>query len=109
MFAIIDRTHASVVSCDPKDAEFGSVKRKDGSWLAVAKCPTGQSTAAITIPALIRARITGASANDDTAMTCWENKELRMGVCYKVGTNPSEPPTQTREHILLARQVGVPY
>ena len=49
------------------------------------------------------------SANEASAtMTCWENKELRMGVCYKVGNPAAGPMPQTREHILLAKQVGVP-
>lgn len=106
-FAIVDRTHASAVSCDANDVEYGSVEREDGSWLGVAVCPKGPSTVVIAIPSLIRAR---ASANDaSAAMTCWENKELLMGVCYEVGTNPAGSMPQTREHILLARQVGVPH
>ncbi len=103
-FALIDRTHASQVTCESKDAEYGSVTLKDGSWIAVAVCPPEPSTTAIAIPSLIRSR---ASANEASAeMTCWENKELLIGVCYKVGSPTSRPMPQTREHILLARQVG---
>jgi hypothetical protein len=107
-FAIVDRTHMSAVTCEAKDAEYGSVKLKDGSWIAVAVCPDNPSTTAIAIPSLIRAR---AAANEATAsteaMTCFENKELKMGVCFKASANPaSGPMPQTREHILLARQVG---
>jgi hypothetical protein len=107
MLTIVDRTQVSQVTCDPKDAEYGSVERKDGSRIAVAVCPEGESSGRIAIPALLRSRM---SANEASAtITCWENKELRMGVCYKVGTNPAAGPMpQTREHILLARQVGVP-
>jgi hypothetical protein len=106
-FAIVDRTRQSSVACDPKEAEYGSVRLKDGSWIAVAVCPANPSATAIAIPSLIRAR---ASANEASAtMSCWENKELRMGVCVKIGSDPAaRPMPQTREHILLARQVGVP-
>ena len=105
-FAIIDRTHMSKVSCNAREAEFGSVKLKDGSWIAVAVCPETPTEARIAIPSLIRAR---AAANEAALeeMTCWESTELRMGVCFKAGSNPaSGPMPQTREHILLARQVG---
>jgi hypothetical protein len=103
-FAIVDRTQMGV-ACEPKDAEYGSVKLKDGSWIAVAVCPENPSTTAIAIPSLIRAR---AAANEATAeMICWENKELRMGLCFKASSNPAAGPMpRTREHILLARQVG---
>ena len=103
-FAIVDRTQMGV-ACGPKDAEYGSVGLKDGSWIAVAVCPENPSTTAIAIPSLIRAR---AAANEASAeMTCWENKELRIGVCFKAGSNPAAGPMpRTREHILLARQVG---
>jgi hypothetical protein len=105
---LIDREHPAELACDPKDADYGSVQRRDGSWIAVAVCPEGESSGRIAIPALLRSRM---SANEASATTvkCWENKELRMGVCYKVGTDPAAGPMpQTREHILLARQVGVP-
>ncbi|MGH9872523.1 MAG: hypothetical protein ACRD9S_08660 [Pyrinomonadaceae bacterium] len=108
MFSLTDRTQVSGVKCDAKDAEFGSLARSDGSWIAVAVCsPTPQVTA-IAIPSLIRAR---ASANEASAteMKCWENKELKMGVCFKPSSDlTTKPMPQTREHILLARQVGVP-
>jgi hypothetical protein len=106
---VIDLTR-SAVTCEAKDAEYGSVKLKDGSWIAVAFCPDNPSTTAIAIPSLIRARASANEAsagNDPTEMTCFENKELKMGVCFKASANPAaKPMPQTREHILLARQVG---
>ena len=109
-FAIIDRTHMSAVTCEAKDVEYGSAKLKDGSWIAVAVCPDNPSTTAIAIPSLIRARAAANEAqagNEATEITCFENKELKMGVCFKASANPAaKPMPQTREHILLARQVG---
>jgi len=105
-FAIVDRTQMGV-GCELKEAEYGSARLKDGSWIAVAICPDTPSTTAIAIPSLIRARAAANEATATTEMTCWENKELRMGVCYKASSNPTaRPMPQTREHILLARQVG---
>jgi hypothetical protein len=107
-FAIVDRTRATPaqqVNCDAKNAEYGSVTLKDGSWLAVGVCGSGPSGAVIAIPALIRARASAEEANAE--MKCWENKQLKMGVCLKASANPaSAPMPRTREHILLARQVG---
>jgi hypothetical protein len=107
-FAIVDRTQATPaqqVACDAKNAEYGSVTMKDGSWLAVGVCGSDPSVAVIAIPALIRARASAEEANAE--MKCWENKRLKMGVCLKASANPtSAPMPRTREHILLARQVG---
>jgi hypothetical protein len=107
-FAIVDRTQAAPaeqVACDAKDAEYGSATLKDGSWLAVGVCGSGPSAAVIAIPAIIRARASADEANAE--MKCWENKQLKMGVCFKASANPpSGPMPRTREHILLARQVG---
>jgi len=107
-FAIVDRTQATPaqqVACDAKNAEYGSVTLKDGSWLAVGVCGSGPAAAVIAIPALIRARASTDEANAE--MKCWENKQLKMGVCFKASANPaSAPMPRTREHILLARQVG---
>ena len=107
-FAIVDRTRATPaqqVPCDAKNAEYGSVTLKDGSWLAVGVCGAGPTGAVIAIPAIIRARASADEANAE--MKCWENKQLKMGVCLKASANPaSAPMPRTREHILLARQVG---
>jgi hypothetical protein len=104
MFAIVDRTQLSGVACEAKDAEYGNVRTRDGSWIAVVMCPQTSRPMPIRVPELVRAR--AGDQDDAAAMDCWENKELRMGVCFKVGT---QPVMQTREHILLARQVGVPH
>jgi hypothetical protein len=107
-FAIVDRTQATPaqqVACDAKNAEYGSLTLKDGSWLAIGVCGPGPAVAVIAIPALIRARASADEANAE--MKCWENKQLKMGVCLKASPNPaSAPMPRTRKHILLARQVG---
>jgi hypothetical protein len=110
MFALIDRTQMSQVTCDRNDAEYGAVTLKDGSWIAVAVCGPAPSKAAgaspsLAIPALVSARASAAEAGSE--MKCWENKDLMMGVCIKASSNPpAQPMPRTREHILLARQVG---
>ncbi|HSS21510.1 MAG TPA: hypothetical protein VLL54_15665 [Pyrinomonadaceae bacterium] len=105
MFAIVDRTQAqaATVACEAKDAEYGELLLKDGSWMAVVVCPKSASVAPIRVPELVKAKASADHATDE--MSCWENTDLRMGVCVKLAANPQ--PTQTREHILLARQVGV--
>jgi hypothetical protein len=99
-FAIVDRTRVSQVQCSLAESEFGDVHTAGGSWIAVVTCPQISSTTGLDVPTLIQAR--AASTDPTDSMECWENTELRLGVCYNIG---NEVVHRTKEHILLGRPI----
>jgi hypothetical protein len=99
-FAIVDRTQLSQVRCEFADSEYGDVHTAGGSWIAVVVCPEANSTRGLDVPTLIQAR--AASTDPTDSMECWENTELRLGVCYNIG---NEVVPRTKEHILLGRPI----